>query len=257
MSWQRIFISYLTIVRKEATRFFRIWTQTMLPSVITSVLYFVIFGALIGSQVKPINGLTYMQFIVPGLVMMAVITNSFQNVVGSFFSSKFMKNIEELMVSPTPVWVVIAGYITGGVLRGVVVGGLVLGVALFFTNLSILHLGTVLLFMVLTSILFSLGGLLNALFANNFDEISIIPTFVLVPLTYLGGVFYSVNALPEFWRNISHFNPILYMVNGFRYGFFGISDVSISLSLVILLLANAIFLAANWYLLKRGTGLKS
>lgn len=229
----------------------------MLPSVVTSVLYFLIFGAFIGSQVQPISGLSYMQFIIPGLVMMAVITNSFSNVVGSFFGSKFMKNIEELMVSPTPTWVVIAGFTTGGVLRGVVVGGLVLGVSLFFTSLSILHLGLVVLFMILTALLFSLAGLFNALFARNFDEISIIPVFVLTPLTYLGGVFYSVNALPEFWRMISHLNPILYMVNGFRYGFFGISDVNVVTSLIILVIMNAILLSIDWYLIHKGTGLKS
>lgn len=229
----------------------------MLPSVVTSVLYFLIFGAFIGSQVQPISGLSYMQFIIPGLVMMAVITNSFSNVVGSFFGSKFMKNIEELMVSPTPTWVVIAGFATGGVLRGVVVGGLVLGVSLFFTKLSILHLGLVALFMVLTALLFSLAGLFNALFARNFDEISIVPVFVLTPLTYLGGVFYSVNALPEFWRAISHLNPILYMVNGFRYGFFGISDVNVGISFLILVIANLILLAIDWRLISRGTGLKS
>jgi ABC-2 type transport system permease protein len=257
MNSRRVFISYVTIVRKEVTRFFRIWTQTMLPSVVTSVLYFLIFGAFIGSQVRPIGGISYIQFIVPGLVMMAVITNAFQNVVGSFFGSKFMKNIEELMVSPTPSWVVIAGYTTGGVLRGVVVGGLVLVVSLFFTSLSVLHIGLVFLFIFLTALLFSFAGLLNGLFAQNFDQISIIPVFILTPLTYLGGVFYSVNALPDFWRTISYLNPILYMVNGFRYGFFGISDVGVGTSIIILLLANAILLAVDWHFIEKGVGLKS
>ncbi len=257
MNSQRIFVSYLTIVRREVYRFFRIWTQTMLPSVVTSVLYFLIFGAFIGSQVKPINGVSYMQFIVPGLVMMAVITNAFQNVVGSFFGAKFMKNIEELMVSPTPSWVIIAGYTTGGVLRGVVVGGIVLLVSIFFTSLSILHPFLIILFMILTALLFSLAGLFNALFAKNFDQISIIPVFVLTPLTYLGGVFYSVTTLPPLWQNLSYFNPILYMVNGFRYGFSGFSDVNVAASLVILMVLNLLLAYIDWRLIEKGTGLKN
>ncbi|MEK7187423.1 MAG: ABC transporter permease [Patescibacteria group bacterium] len=257
MSNKRIFIAFMTIVRREVGRFFRIWTQTMLPSVVTSVLYFLIFGAFIGSQVRPISGVSYMEFIVPGLVMMAVITNSFQNVVGSFFTSKFMKSIEEILVSPMPSWVIIAGYTTGGVLRGVVVGALVLIVSLFFTSISITHLGLVILFMVLTAFLFSFAGLFNALFAKNFDQISIIPVFVLTPLTYLGGVFYSVKALPAFWQNLSYLNPILYMVNGFRYGFSGISDVNITSGLLILVGLNAILAFVDWRLIEKGVGLKN
>lgn len=250
-------IAYKTIVRRETTRFLRIWSQTFVPPVITQTLYFVIFGKFIGSQVGDVHGVSYMAFIVPGLVMMAVINNSFANVVGSFYSSKFQRSIEELLVSPTPEWVIVAGYATGGVLRGVGVGLLVFLVSVFFTHPQIHNPLLILAFIVLTALVFSLAGLINAIFAKSFDDVSIVPTFVLTPLTYLGGVFYSIHSLPPLWQNVSLANPILYMVNGFRAGFYGFSDVSIVLSLAILVVLSAALVAGNLYLLKKGVGLKS
>jgi ABC-2 type transport system permease protein len=257
MDLNKIWTAYWTITRKECVRFLRIWTQTLLPSVTTMVLYYVIFGAFIGSQVAPIDGYSYMQFIVPGLVMMAVITNAFSNVVSSFYGSKFQRNLEELMVSPTPHWVVVAGYVTGGVLRGLLIGALVLATSLFFTHLVVKHAFLTVLFIPLTSVLFSLAGLLNGIFAKSFDGVSIVPTFVLTPLTYLGGVFYSIDALPPFWQKVSQLNPILYMVNGFRYGLLGISDVPVGVSLAILVGLSIALLAANLYVFQKGYGLKS
>lgn len=252
-----MWVAYTTIVRKESVRFLRIWPQTLLPSVVTTTLYYVIFGTFIGSQITPVHGYSYIQFIVPGLVMMAVITNSFSNVAGSFFGAKFQKQIEELLVSPISPFLVVAGYVTGGVLRGLLTGILVLGVALFFTEIAIHSVLLTVGFILLTALLFSLAGLLNAIYAKNFDGISIIPTFVLTPLTYLGGVFYSVSMLPEFWQKVSALNPILYMVNGFRYGMLGISDVSVVLSLAILTLLIGTLFAANMYFFKTGRGLRT
>jgi ABC-2 type transport system permease protein len=252
-----LWISYKTITKKETTRFLRVWSQTLLPPVVTMSLYFVIFGKFIGSQITAIDGFSYMEFIVPGLVMMAVITSSFMHTVSSFYFSKFQKTIEELMVSPTPYFVVILGYVTGGVLRGLLTGAIVLSVALFFTHIAIHNILFTLLFVVLTSIIFSLAGLINGVLATSFDGISIVPTFVLTPLTYLGGVFYSIHALPPIWQKVSLFNPILYMVNGFRYGFMGVSDVSITLSVTILLAFIAIFFVASWWLFKTGRGLRN
>lgn len=257
MTNQQLWVAYYTITRKECVRFLRIWTQTLLPSVITMILYFVIFGTFIGSQIAPIHGYSYMQFIVPGLVMMAVITNSFSNVVSSFFGSKFQRNLEELMVSPTPNWIIIAGYCTGGLLRGLMVGGLVLAVSVFFTHLVIYNIVLVLGFILLTSLTFSLAGLVNGIFAKSFDAVSIVPTFVLTPLTYLGGVFYSIDALPHFWQILSKFNPILYMVNGFRYGFLGISDVNVFASLLVLTVLCLGLLILNLFLFEKGYGLKN
>jgi ABC-2 type transport system permease protein len=257
MNTKRIFIAYLTIIRKEIVRIFRIWSQTLLPSIITISLYYLIFGSFIGSQIRDIAGFRYIQFIVPGLVMMAVITNSFSNVISSFFSAKFQRNLEELLVSPTPEWIIIAGYVTGGVIRGLIVGAIVLSISLMFTQIVIHSTAVIVLFIILTAILFSLAGLLNAIFAKSFDGISIIPTFVLTPLTYLGGVFYSIKVLPAFWQGVSQANPILYMVNGFRYGFLGISDVSIFSSFGIILVSIVILLFINLYLFKRGYGLRN
>lgn len=252
-----LWISYKTITKKEVTRFLRVWSQTLLPPVITMSLYFVIFGKFIGSQIPSISGFSYMEFIVPGLVMMAVITSSFMNTVSSFYMAKFQKTVEELMVSPTPYFVVIFGFVTGGVLRGLLTGAIVLTLALFFTHIAIHNILFTLLFITLTAIIFSLAGLINGVLATSFDGISIVPTFVLTPLTYLGGVFYSIHALPHFWQKVSLFNPILYMVNGFRYGFMGVSDVSIALSVGILLAFIAIFFTAAWWLFKTGRGLRS
>lgn len=254
---RRNWIAYLTIVRREYIRFFRIWTQTLLPPIITTSLYFVIFGKFLGSQIADIQGYSYMQFIVPGLVMLSVITNAYANVVTSFFGSKFQRNLEELMVAPVPPWVVIAGYVTGGAARGIVVAALVLAVALFFTKLTVVNIGVVILFAILTAVLFSLAGLTNGVFAKSFDSIQIFPTFVLTPLTYLGGIFYPVSVLPAFWESLSRLNPILYLVEGFRYGFLGISDVSIPLSVAILLGFTVGLIVLNLYLFNRGYGLRS
>lgn len=250
-------IAFRTILRKEVVRFLRIWPQTLLPPMITQTLYFVIFGTFIGSQVSDINGVSYMAFIVPGLVMMAVINSAFQNVVSSFFSAKFMKNIDELMVSPIPNWLIVAGYCGGGALRGVLVGAIVFAVSFFFTWPTIHNLWIILLFVVLTSVLFSLGGLLNAIFAKKFDDISIFSVFVLTPLTYFGGVFYSIHDLPEFWQGVSRFNPILYMIDGFRYGFHGFSDVNVWWSVAMLLTFTVVVLAVCLRLMQKGIGLKN
>lgn len=249
--------AFETIVRREVVRFTRIWSQTLIPPVITQSLYFVIFGKFIGSQISDINGVSYIAFIVPGLVMMAVINNSFSNVVSSFFSNKFQRSIEEILVSPTPEWIMMAGYAVGGVLRGLCVGLLVFVVSIFFTHPAIHNIVLIVLFIILTSIVFSLGGLLNAIYAKSFDDISIFPMFILTPMIYLGGVFYSIKALPPFWQAVSQFNPILYMVNGFRYGFHGFSDVSVWFSLAILLIFAVLLVGANLYCLKKGIGLKS
>jgi ABC-2 type transport system permease protein len=257
MNKDQILTAYWTITRKECVRFLRIWKQTLLPSVVTTGLYYVIFGTFIGSQIAPINGHTYMQFIVPGLVMMAVITNAFANVASSFFGSKFQRDIEELLIAPTPNWVIIAGYVTGGVLRGILVGALVLGVALFFTKLTVYNWVIVIGFLLLTSVVFSLAGLFNAAFAKKFDDTMIVPTFVLTPLTYLGGVFYSVHALSAFWQTVSKANPVLYMVSGFRYGFLGMADVNVFVSFFLLVTLTVALLLANLYIFKKGYGLKS
>lgn len=251
------YIAFKTIVRKEITRFMRIWSQTLLPPVITQSLYFIIFGGFVGSQVPAINGISYMAFIVPGLVMMAVITSSFQNVVSSFFGSKFQRNIEELMVSPVPNGVIISGYVIGGALRGIMVGAIVFLISMLFVQPQIFNLALIFLFVVLTAIVFALGGLLNAIFAKKFDDIAIFPTFVLTPLTYLGGVFYSIHRLPEFWQNVSKLNPILYMVDGFRYGFFGFADMNVGLSVGILVGTAVILSGVCYYLLEKGVGLKN
>ena len=251
------FTAFYTIVRKEVTRFLRIWSQTLLPPVITQTLYFVIFGAFIGSQVADINGISYMAFIVPGLVMMGVINSAFSNVVSSFFSSKFMKNYEELMVSPASTTAIIFGYVIGGALRGLLVGLLVFVVSILFTKPDVAHFGIILIFILLTSIVFALGGLINGIFAKSFDDVSIFPTFILTPLTYFGGVFYSVHSLPEIWQTVSKFNPILYMVDGFRYGFYGFSDINIYYSLSMLIGLTIILFGVSVYLLKKGIGLKN
>lgn len=251
------YIAFKTIVRKEVVRFMRIWSQTLLPSAITQTLYFVIFGKFIGSQVGTIHNISYMAFIVPGLVMMAVINNSFANVVSSFFGAKFQRNIEELMVSPAPDWVIVAGFTAGGVLRGIMVGIIVFIVSAFFTHPVIFNFWVIALFIILTTVVFSLGGFLNAIFAKKFDDVAIFPTFVLTPLTYLGGVFYSIHSLPDVWQKVSLLNPILYMVNGFRYGFYGVSDVSVFVSIVILVVLAAVLTVLNLYFLQKGSGLKN
>lgn len=251
------FIALKSIWRKETNRFLRIWVQTLVPPVITMSLYFVIFGNLIGSRIGEMNGFDYMSFIVPGLIMMSVITNSYSNVASSFFSAKFQRNVEELLVAPVPNYVIIWGYVGGGVARGLMVGTLVTCVSLFFVDLQIFNILILILSVICTSILFSIGGLLNAIFAKTFDDISIIPTFVLTPLTYLGGVFYSITLLPDFWQAVSHFNPVFYMINAFRYGFLGVADVSLAWSFSVI----AAFIVALYslvaILLSKGVGIRS
>jgi ABC-2 type transport system permease protein len=254
---QLYWVALKSIWLKEINRFGRIWIQTLVPPVITMTLYFIIFGNLIGSQIGQMHGFTYMQFIVPGLIMMAVITNSYANVASSFFSAKFQRNIEELLVAPVPTHVVIAGYVGGGVARGICVGILVTAISLFFVPLVIHSWWVIALTLLLTAILFSLGGLLNAVFATTFDDISLIPTFVLTPLTYLGGVFYSLTLLPPIWQAVSKLNPIVYMISGFRYGFLGITDVPLVFTMGVLLAFIAVFYLLAWYLIERGRGLRS
>ncbi len=249
-------ISFMTIVRKEVVRFMRIWMQTLLPSSITMTLYFVVFGTFIGSRIGDVGGVPYIQFIVPGLVMMAVITNTYSNVVSSFFGAKFQHSIEELLVSPTPNWVIILGHAVGGMARGLIVGVIVLIVSRIFAKIVIYDLPAVFVFILVTSIVFSLAGFTNGVFARKFDDVAIVPTFVLTPLIYLGGVFYSIDVLPQVWQTISRFNPILYMINGFRYGFLGISDTNVWFALSMLILVAVALFYLNLILLKKGIGLK-
>lgn len=250
-------IAYQTMVVKEVSRFTRIWIQTLLPPAISMTLYFVIFGNLIGSRIGEMGGFTYVQYIAPGIIMMSIINNAYSNVVSSFFGAKFQKHIEEMLVSPIPNYLILAGYITGGVARGLMVGVIVSIVALFFTNLQVYSYSIVISVILLTSILFSLGGMINAIFAKKFDDISIIPTFILTPLTYLGGVFYSIDLLPEFWRQVSLFNPILYMVNAFRYGLLGVSDINVGYAFGIICVFTIGLTLFCLYLLHRGIGIKS
>ncbi len=250
-------VALYTLTRKEIIRFFRIWTQTLLPSPISIVLYFVIFGSLIGPRIGEIEGYDYIDYIAPGLIMMAVINNSFSNVVASFYGAKFQRNIEEMYVAPMSTWIILLGFTIGGIARGFIVGMIVTAVALFFTHLQMQHAGVVVLVVFATSMLFSLAGLINAIFSRKFDDINIIPTFVLTPLTYLGGVFYSITMLPMIWQKISYFNPLLYMINAFRYGMLGISDVPVTISVGFILLANVLCFVWAWWLLARGTGIKA
>lgn len=249
-------VGYKTIVMREYGRIIRIWGQTLVPSAVTATLYFVIFGSLIGRRVGQMGGVDYMQYIAPGLIMMTVITNSYANVVSSFFGAKFGKHIEELLVSPLPNWVIVLGYLTGGVLRGMMVGAVVTVVSILFTHLSIHHALIILGAVLLTSIVFALGGFINAVFAKNFDQVNWVPSFVLTPLTYFGGVFYSVSLLPEWAQKLSYANPILYMVNAFRYGFFGHSDVAVGLAFAIMLLAATVMFGFAVHMLNRGTGIR-
>ena len=250
-------ITLWTLTSKEIRRFMRIWVQTLVPPAVTMTLYFVIFGSLIGPRIGEMDGFDYVQFMIPGLIMMSVITNSYANVVSSFYSVKFQKSVEELLISPMPNWVILLGFILGGVTRGILVGIIVFCVSLFFyPEFQIVNLGLTIMVLVLTSILFSLMGFINAVFADSFDDISVIPTFVLTPLIYLGGVFYSINILPDFWRSISMANPMLYVVNTFREGMLGISDVSISFSLSMIVLFIFLFSSFSLYLLHKGIGIR-
>ena len=257
MNTTQMWHSLMTIVTREIRRFMRIWLQTLLPPAITIALYFVIFGQLIGSRIGQMDGFRYIDFVVPGLIMMSVITNSYSNVVSSFYSQKFQNSIEELLVSPVPNSIILLGYVIGGMARGLAVGLIVTVLSLFFTDLEIYDPLVTVGIVLMTALMFSLAGLINAVFANSFDDISIIPTFVLTPLTYLGGVFYSISLLPEFWQGVSKLNPALYMVNAFRYGFLGISDVSVTAAfLMVGLFCVALFFFAL-YLLKHGSRLRA
>ncbi|TLF46035.1 ABC transporter permease [Halomonas urmiana] len=257
MNPKQIAIALWTLVYKEIKRFTRIWPQTLLPPSITMTMYFIIFGNLIGSRIGEMDGYSYMDFIVPGLIMMAVITNSYSNVASSFFSNKFQRSIEEMMVSPMPNWVILTGFVLGGMTRGLGVGLIVTGVSLFFTRIEVAHPLLTVFVVVLTAALFAIGGFINALLGKKFDDISIVPTFVLTPLTYLGGVFYSISLLPDFWQGVSMLNPILYMVNVFRYGFLGVSDIPVGWALAAVLAFITVLFGVALWMLEHGKGIRS
>ncbi|MHA7817259.1 MAG: ABC transporter permease [Pseudohaliea sp.] len=256
MSPREQYIALMTLLRKEIRRFLRIWPQTLLPSAITMSLYFVIFGSLIGSRIGDMGGFRYMEFVVPGLIMMAIVTNSYSNVVSSFFGSKFNHSVEELLVSPTPNYVILLGFLLGGIARGLLVALIVTAVSLFFTRLPIYNIGIVALVVLFTATLFALAGFINGVFANNFDDISIIPTFVLTPLTYLGGVFYSLDLLPEFWAGVSKLNPLVYVVNAFRYGVLGVSDVNVAFAFAMIAGFTVLLFFYAMHLLSSGKRLR-
>ena len=249
-------VAFTTLVRKEFIRVIRIWVQTIVPPAITMTLYFIIFGNLIGRRIGSMDGFDYMQYIAPGLIMMSVITNSYGNVVSSFFGAKFARHIEEMIVSPMSNVTIVLGHVAGGVVRGLLVGALVTVVALAFTSLDMAHPFITVSVILLSSIVFSLAGFINAVFAKKFDDISIVPTFVLTPLTYLGGVFYSISLLPEFWQKVSMANPILYMVNAFRFGILGTSDINIAHAYAIIVLFVVLLFAVSLVLLNRGVGIR-
>jgi ABC-2 type transport system permease protein len=257
MTPAKIGIAYYTMMRNEFVRIVRIWSQTLLPPVVTTTLYFVVFGKFIGAQLHPIHGFAYIQFIVPGLIMMSVITSAYMNTVSTFYFAKWTKTLDEISVSPMPGWAVILGFVSGGVLRGLIVGVLVLIVSLFFTHLVIYNVLILILAVVLTSVVFSLGGLINGVFAKGFDGISIVPTFVLTPLTYLGGIFYSIQQFTPFWQKVSLFNPILYMVNAFRYGFLGVSDINIGICFAVLIGCMLVFIGVLMWLFTKGVGFRN
>ncbi len=257
MNAREKWIALQTIATKEILRFTRIWVQTVLPPVITTALYFIIFGNLIGPRIGKMEGFNYMEFIIPGLIMMAVITNSYANVVSSFYGSKFQRHIEEMLISPVPNYIILIGFLTGGVARGLIVGIAVTAVSLLFNPLNVHSLPVMLSMILLTATLFSLAGLINGVYANSFDDISIVPTFVLTPLTYLGGIFYSISMLPDFWQSASLINPILYMVNAFRYGFLGISDISLVVSYGISIGFIVVMYVFSLHLLRTGQGIRT
>ncbi len=250
-------MAFQTIVTKEFLRFIRIWIQTVLPAAVTTALYFVIFGTLIGERIGTMDGRDYIDYIVPGLILMAVITNSYANTVSSFYQAKFSHFIEEMLIAPVPNWVILAGYVSGGVARGLIVGLAVSLVAAAFTDFHVHSFALSALVLLLTSTLFALGGFINAVYAKTFDDVSIIPTFVLTPLTYLGGVFYSIDLLPGFWHNLSLANPVLYMINAFRYGLLGVSDIRLGVAFAIIGAFILVLAAFSLWLLKRGVGIKT
>ena len=255
--WRINLVGFWTIVRKESRRVVRIWIQTIVPPAITMTLYFIIFGSLVGRRIGQMDGVPYMTFIAPGLIMMAVITNSFANVVSSFFSSKLMMHLEEMLVAPLAHTTIVLGFVVGGIVRGLLVAALVVVVALFFTDLTVVHPFITFTTILLTAVVFSIAGLFNAIFAKTFDDISIIPTFVLTPLTYLGGVFFSITLLPPFWQKVALVNPILYMVNAFRYGMLGSSDIPIGSAYAIMIAFAVLLFAAVLFMLQRGSGVRA
>ena len=256
MSPAEKWVAFCTILVKEIRRYLRIWPQTLLPPAITMTLYFVIFGALIGSRIGEMGGFSYMQFVVPGLIMMAVVTNSYSNVVSSFFGAKFNHSVEELLVSPVPNYIILAGYVVGGMSRGLIVAVIVTCLSLFFSELQVQNLALTVAIVILTSVLFCLFGFINAVYANNFDDISIVPTFILTPLIYLGGVFYSMDMLPDFWVGVSRLNPLVYVVNGFRYGVLGVSDVDVRVAFGMLFFFTALAYFYCMHLLNSGKRLR-
>ncbi len=252
-----MWVQYKTIVIKEILRFSRIWVQTIFPPIITTSLYLLIFGGLMGERIGQMQGVSYLQFIIPGIILMTVIQNSYANTVSSFFLAKFNHSIEEMLVSPVPYWVILLGYISGGVARGFFVGiGVFIAVSLFI-DFQIYSLPVTLITFLLTAILFSLAGFINAIFAQSFDDISIVPTFILMPMTYLGGMFYSVEILPEFWQSVSQFNPIYYMVDSFRLGFLGTSTTNFFTSILVLIVMIFVLTMLSLYLLKKGVNVKT
>lgn len=257
MKNSEIWVAFYTILVREIRRFTRIWPQTLLPPAITMSLYFAIFGNLIGDRIGEMGGFSYMQYIVPGLIMMSVITNSYSNVSSSFFSAKFQHSVQELLVSPTPNWVILLGYTLGGVARGLFVGLIVTLLSLFFTHMALESLFLTILVVCLTAVMFSLGGFVNAIYARSFDDVSIVPTFILTPLTYLGGVFYSIDLLPDFWQSVSLLNPVLYMVNAFRFGILGVSDINVYWALVIVCVFIVALFGFGLRLLNQGKGIRN
>ena len=255
--WRLYGNAFRTILTKEILRFSRIWIQTVLPPMVTTALYFVIFGQLIGSRLGEMDGHPYVDFIFPGLILMSVISNSYANVVSSFYNAKFQRHVEELLISPVANWVILAGYVAGGVARGLVVGTAVTLVAMAFTDVRVHSIPITFTVFLLTSVLFATAGFVNAVFANSFDDISVVPTFVLTPLTYLGGVFYSVHLLPEFWQRVSLANPVVYMINAFRFGLLGVSDIRLGTALLLIAGFIAVLVAFALWLLRRGIGLKT
>lgn len=257
MTASELFVAFWTILRKDLVRVFRIWPQTFLPSIVTSVLYFLIFGAFLGSRIGDLQGVPYILFVVPGMVMLAIVMNAYNNVAFSFFSSKFfMRTIDEILISPTPPWIIVAGFVAGGVVRGMLVGLVVLIVSLLFTPIPLFNVLIIFLFFFLSSLIFSLAGLVNGVYAKSIDGINIVPTFVLTPLIYLGGIFYSIHLLPGIWGILAQFNPVFYLIDGFRYGFLGFSDVSLFFSASILVGLSLFLLGVAWYLIRTGLGLK-
>lgn len=257
MKLSQQYVAFSTILTKEFLRFIRIWIQTVLPAAITTGLYFIIFGNLIGSQLSDIGGLTYMEYIVPGIILMAIINNSYANVVSSFYGAKFQRHVEEMLISPMPNYLIVLGYAAGGMARGLIVGLAVTAVSLIFAEPQLHHVLVTLYVVLMTSLLFALGGFVNAVYAKSFDDISIIPTFVLTPLTYLGGIFYSIDMLPQFWQNVSLINPILYMINAMRYGMLGVSDIDIRVALLIITGFVVVLYLFCLYLLNKGVGIRT